>query len=122
MSFNLAPYHSHYFGVLTSTNFDHMHTLQGFVFSVNGNSTDSHVHTFKGITSTLSGHFHHFEGITGPAIPRSDGSHYHELIGKTEHLPYFHKGNYHFLTNYPIHIHNYRGTTGTEIGYEPKNW
>ena len=119
--YHIAPHHSHYFQAVTSITLGHYHFLQVFVFSVNGSSTDGHVHTFKGITST-NGHLHRVMGKTGPAIPTPDGYHYHEVLGETDNRPFLHLGNLQTPVSYPVHHHQYRGTTSIGYGYVPGWW
>ena len=128
-----APAHAHYFEAITSVHLQHQHRMRGFTYSVNGSALDGHVHTFQGESELSRGHFHRFYGTTGPAIPLPNGAHYHAISGRVfnNYLQSlniilggaaFTKGVQYSANSKDVHAHDYKGSTGVGIGYEPTLW
>ncbi|ALS21728.1 MULTISPECIES: YmaF family protein [Paenibacillus] len=114
------PSHAHLFQGWSSLVLGHVHLVEFFTYPVNGSATDQHVHTYQGHTSVAVGHFHRFIGRTGCAIPLPDGSHYHDIDAIVDEEPFeFKKGYYVTVSRIKPHTHEFKGFTGTGLGYEP---
>lgn len=117
------PSHAHLFRGWSVPGLGHAHFVEFFTYPVNGSATDRHVHTYQGHSSVSSGHFHRFIGTTGVAIPLPDGSHVHNIVGVVDDEPFEFKGGFYVtLTRIKRHAHEFKGFTGTGLGYEPADW
>ena len=117
------PAHAHWFRGGSVPEQGHSHNVEFYTYPVNGSGTDRHVHTYQGHTSQNAGHFHRFIGTTGPAIPLPNGSHYHTVADKLDTEPFEFKGNFYVtVSRIKLHTHEFRGATGTGLGYEPPDW